>query len=118
MLVVMGKVVRRRWRSLPGLLDPFGPPTPRFLVVYEALLDEEEVRVGAGRGVLLMDEVGVLCSFRGKGESLRMEVEDGARGWLAEAVYRGGSDGKPPSSACGWGDGAGETLAAAAAFRI
>ncbi|KAK5634038.1 hypothetical protein RRF57_009752 [Xylaria bambusicola] len=65
-----------------------------------------------------MDELGVFCSFRGKGESLRMEVEEGARGRPAEPAYRGCSAEKPPSRACGWGDGAGETLAAAAALRI
>ncbi len=116
MLVVMGRDVSRRWGSVPGFPDPLVPP-PRFLVVNKAVF-VDEVLVGAGRGVLLMDEVGVFCSFRGKGESLRMEVEEGARGWPAEPVYRRGSAEKPPCNAGGWGDGAGETLAAATALRI
>lgn len=52
---------------------------PRFLVVATAVF-EEEVCVVAGRGLLLTGVPGMLSSFRGSGESLRMVKDEGARG--------------------------------------
>src|SRR5205085_10070621 len=93
--------------SALGFPEAFVPP-PRFLVVRKAVL-VDDVLVGGSRGVPLID---ALVSFRGIGESLRIGAEEGARGCRRISAEKG------PSVPGGWGDGAGETLAAAAALRI
>lgn len=82
---------------MPGLTDPL--TLGKFLIVKRAVF-VDEVLVGGGRGVFLKDELGVFCSLRGKGDSLRTEAEERARGWPAGPagpVYREGSVKKAPS---------------------
>lgn len=88
---------RRRCAStLPGFAEEGAGAAlllpPRLRVVYTAVFDEE-VRVAAGRGVLLSGVPGRLPSFRGSGESLRMDRAEGARaaGRSPEPVRRMGS---------------------------
>lgn len=63
---------------------------------------------------------GTLASFRGRGESRRMDSDDGARGRLraAEPICCAESPAVIGGSAPGTGDGAAELRATAAALRI
>ena len=84
--------------ALPGRGDKL-PPSRSTVVFAEAFLDI------TGRIELLSGVPEELPSFRGNGESLRTDAEDGVRGFAAA------------ESDPGMGDGAAELLAAAVAMR-
>lgn len=100
-------------------------PGPRFLGVLTPVF-EDDGRSAICRMLVLIGVSGLLRSLRiAEASTLRAEREDGARGWLdcmpdappAEPVRLMASAANGPSGP-GWGDGAGEPLAATAARRI
>ena len=103
-----------RWTSV--LDRPAGLvalPLPRFRIVLE-----DDIRVTACRDGPLTGVPGML-SFRGRGESLRMDKDEGTRACVPPPdVVRRTISARNGLSAPGCGDGAGEPRAAVTALRI
>ena len=88
-------------------------PLPRFRIVLE-----DDIRVTVCREGPLTGVPGML-SLRGRGESLRMDKDEGTRACVpAPDVVRRTISARNGLSAPGCGDGVGESRAAAMALRI
>lgn len=119
--VVMGRDDSRRLCASVDVRVP-GPllPATRLRVVYAAVLVDEFLVV-CGRGVARIGDPGMLVSFRGSGESRRMDRDERVLGRPAApgpacCICRPSAMTGPSSP--GTGDGAAEPRAAAAALRI